>query len=314
MSNLGGTHTHTILEYFISQNNTLKTALNNNLKRFAPDYLRNHLYNKAEYLLFKDVRKTLTFWYTKCQNLYKQLLTRGQNVGHPTTSLHNSTQQALDCIEFTETLLNTTNNSFLIAKAYRTVVLTYKYLSDGHIKRETQAYRVVHSTPNTTKNNGFWGSNTELRIRTDISHVATDNIYKNQSTSTDLGLSRAVETQTAMDLQNTTQYSTTEVQTDIVYTKEVETNTHNKVTLTQDVGTDTYKQVVTDTVTQTYILQEDRATGSKLIHDSLTGNGPNLKAFVDISDSHTMKYKANRMISYVKNGKLYQTYTYPGHF
>jgi len=215
MSNLGGTHTHTILEDFLSHHNTLKVALNSNLKRFAPDYLRNHLNNAVEYLQFKQVRKTLTFWYTKCQNLYKYLLTLGPIAGRPTTSLLTEIQQALKCIEFTETLLNTTNNSFLIAKAYRTVVLTYKNLSDGHLRLETQSQNTTYSTP--------LSSSFLLNRRISSSNYNTYCSDTGVSSGTDSRSSRTVETQTdnAEQAVNTVE---TEVQTDSPCTQEMGTS------------------------------------------------------------------------------------------
>ncbi len=229
MSNLGGTHKHTILEDFLSKHNTLKTALNNNLKRFAPDYLRNHLNNKAEYLLFKHVRKTLTFWYTKCQSLYKYLLTLGPIAGHPTTSLLNATHQALHCIEFTETLLNTTNNSFLIAKAFRTVVLTYKNLSDGHLRREAQSQNTTNSTP--------WSTSYLLNKRISSSNYNTYCSDTRVSSGTDSKSSRTVETQT----ENTEQLVNTD---DIQSTKDIHCRVAEVQTVKQnakEVGTNTDK-------------------------------------------------------------------------
>jgi len=216
MSYLGGTHTHNTVKDFLSHHNTLKAALNSNLKRFAPDHLRNHLNNREEYLLFKQVRKTLTFWYTKCQNLHKYLLTLGPITGHPTTSLLTELHQALKCIKSTETLLNTTNNSFLIAKAYRTVVLTYKNLSDGHLRWEIQSQNVTHST--------LTSSSYLLNKRISVSNYNTYCTDAEEALDTDSRSSRSVETQTDNTEQSVNtddkltakdiQYSSRKVQTD----------------------------------------------------------------------------------------------------
>jgi len=223
MSYLGGTHTHNTVKDFLSHHNTLKAALNSNLKRFAPDHLRNHLNNREEYLLFKQVRKTLTFWYTKCQNLHKYLLTLGPITGHPTTSLLTELHQALKCIKSTETLLNTTNNSFLIAKAYRTVVLTYKNLSDGHLRWEIQSQNVTHST--------LTSSSYLLNKRISVSNYNTYWADTEDASGTNSRSSRSIETQTENTVQSVNtdgiitakyiQCSSAEVQTDNPGTHEV---------------------------------------------------------------------------------------------
>ena len=171
MFSSGGTHQPANLAHFNVEHKALKTALNNNLKQFSTDYLRHHLASEQDYFRFKDLRRAITIWYVKgqttCKYLLHSTLTQGSNTGQ----LQSLIAQSLHNIKHVRTSLHGCNK-LIIAKAYRTVVLTYKHLSDGYISSTTptlshswssgyQSPTLLHSTPNTNKLQTSRSTNTD---------------------------------------------------------------------------------------------------------------------------------------------------------
>jgi hypothetical protein len=157
MFSSGGTHQPTNLARFNVEHKALKTALNNNLNQFSTDYLRHHLASEHDYWLFKEIRRAITLWYVKGQNTCKYLLHSAPTQGSNTSRLQSLVAHSLHNIRHVRTLLQGCSK-FIIAKAYRTVVLTHKNLSDGYISSTTptlshswssgyQTPTTLHSTP-----------------------------------------------------------------------------------------------------------------------------------------------------------------------
>jgi hypothetical protein len=159
MFSSGGTHQPANLAHFNVEHKALKTALNNNLKQFSTDYLRHHLASEQDYFRFKDLRRAITIWYVKGQTTCKHLFHSTPTQGSNTHQVQSLVEHSLHNIRHVRTLLQGCNK-FIIAKAYRTVVLTYKHLSDGYISSTTptlshswssgyQSPTLLHSTPHT---------------------------------------------------------------------------------------------------------------------------------------------------------------------
>jgi hypothetical protein len=161
MFSSGGTHQSANLAHFNVEHKALKTALNYNLKQFSTDYLRHHLASEQDYFKFKEIRRAITFWYVKGQTTCKYLLHSTHTQDSNTDQLQSLVAHSLHNIRHVRTLLQGCSK-FLIAKAYRTVVLTHKHLSDGYISSTTptlshtwssgyQSPTILHSTPHASK-------------------------------------------------------------------------------------------------------------------------------------------------------------------
>lgn len=113
----------------MAKHKLFKLELNANLALFNKDALRQNLPTFADYIQFKDLRRSLNIWYVEGQNImanYLNPLNAQGNLTSPTYLLnyiHHLQQYLPNCRAIT------------VAKAYRTIVLTHKELSDGHIHR-----------------------------------------------------------------------------------------------------------------------------------------------------------------------------------
>lgn len=165
--------THSNTSQFNVEHNYLKTLLNNTLSHFTQQQLRQHLPTYNTYIRFKELRRAIRIWYTNGQDLYQQLQT-------PTTTLINADiQYNNENLQTVQSYIRTTDK-FTIAKAYRTVVLTYKHLSDGYIRRQQlqrqqqQQHSHIPTTMATTT------TETQTEWETDTAHS------KDQDTQTDI--------------------------------------------------------------------------------------------------------------------------------
>ena len=154
-----------LLEQYEKEYKDLKDLLNDNLYHFRPEDLRNNTKDDASFKDFVDLRKDLTQWYTGGQQLAKQILKYRQNGKVdiiksnisivPSTipykeqndffkEIEEVTQlQNLKALNYllelsldrTRIILHKLNSleCFIQAKAWRTVVLSNKDISDGAI-------------------------------------------------------------------------------------------------------------------------------------------------------------------------------------
>jgi len=152
-----------LIDLFEDKYSQLKTLLNRNLASFETDELRQNVENDRKFAEFLTLRKKLTVLYTDSQNLLKTIQLF-QDTGRldlievkMTTKITHTSQQDLNFLEqtisdlvykqnkklFTTLLCQnlklikdldstlTHTDPFVTAKAFRTVVLTHKGLSDG---------------------------------------------------------------------------------------------------------------------------------------------------------------------------------------
>jgi len=110
----------------------LKLELNCNLAQFEKTTLRQNLPTFTDYHQFKELRRTLNTWYVEGQNLVAKYLFAPYN--QPPTNQSLPTY-LLNIIHHLQQSVLPTCKAIIVAKAFRTVVLTHKTLSDGHMHR-----------------------------------------------------------------------------------------------------------------------------------------------------------------------------------
>ena len=141
--------TMALIEEFHQKHRLLKINLNANLALFNTDQLRQHLPDLNSYIVFKDIRRTLTQWYTEGQNLQGLLLTT-HHTQH--ASYRRETTLLLNIIQYINFILPTCQ-AITVAKAFRTVVLTHKTLSDSHLATSRCS---LFNSSDCTSNNMFF--------------------------------------------------------------------------------------------------------------------------------------------------------------
>jgi len=141
--------TMALIEEFHQKHRLLKINLNANLALFNTDQLRQHLPDLNSYIVFKDIRRTLTQWYTEGQNLQGLLLTT-HHTQH--ASYRRETTLLLNIIQYINFILPTCQ-AITVAKAFRTVVLTHKTLSDSHLATSRCSF---FNSSDCTSNNMFF--------------------------------------------------------------------------------------------------------------------------------------------------------------
>lgn len=143
-SNTRSTHTNITanITNFNVQHRQLKAHLNNLLTQYSHNSLRQHVQTHQGYLYFKQIRRSITIWYTNGQLLQQYLQQHNNNTDrtHINTDINNN----LTNISQVRTQLNSLED-FATAKAFRTVVLTYKYLSDGCLHKQLTSTPVKHT-------------------------------------------------------------------------------------------------------------------------------------------------------------------------
>ena len=161
-----------LLLNFETQYNNLKKELNNTLHGFNSDDLREKTNTKEEYTAFTDIRKDITQWYVQGQhfcktiiqykstghiNLIKTNVTTSPSLPHDDkeycfTELEEVTKKQ-NIIAMNKLLIQHTTRTehlkqklqdltpFVIAKAFRTVVLSNKDLSDNKVTQKQDTRR-----------------------------------------------------------------------------------------------------------------------------------------------------------------------------
>lgn len=153
----GGTHTLPTIVTFNIQHKAIKDTLNGILRLYNTTHLRQHLNNNQDYLLFKELRRAITVWYTEGQYLRRNILQTGPAQLTYNEQLQSYVIRNLYNIDYLQTLVQH-SHTLIVAKAFRTVVLTYKHLSDGFINStlpmanhsvlgSSHSAAFVHSTP-----------------------------------------------------------------------------------------------------------------------------------------------------------------------
>lgn len=230
----GSTHPNNIWEDFIRKHNSLKSDLNRNLSNFTTDTLRNHFTNRSDYLHFKKVRNALTFWYVNGQTLYKKLQIQDRDKLYPTASMSNSSKRILQHIQYTGALLDTTDDDFLIAKAYRTVVLSYKHLSDRSNRFTSYIPTRARSTPK-TKHYNILQEHTNVKTFSRSTDTQTEGYgtFNNYTFTPDKMQQRSVgfQTETTDNKDKGVQVSTQVVESGSDKMTDVETNTEGLTVL-----------------------------------------------------------------------------------
>jgi len=182
-----------LIEAFLSDYAKLKENLNATLSQFSTRELRQNTETKEDYDAFVDIRKDLTITYKSGQHLLKQIKdfkTKGHiNIIKTHTSIIPVSIPPEDIVTFRKEIETTAqkqnmkilhkllrqnvnrikeiNNKltiydpFIAAKAFRTVVLTNKDLSDGHLLYKTTQRQTEHRTYNTHKDTEHKSNNHE---------------------------------------------------------------------------------------------------------------------------------------------------------
>jgi hypothetical protein len=138
-----------LLDNFMEKHRLLKLQLNCNLAQFDTTTLRQNLPTFTDYYQFKELRRTLNTWYVEGQNLSANYLFSPYN--QPPTNQGLLTY-LLNRIHILQQSILPTCKAIIVAKAFRTVVLTHKTLSDGHIHRSRSS---VFLCSECTNNNNF---------------------------------------------------------------------------------------------------------------------------------------------------------------
>ena len=302
--------TMALIEEFHQKHRLLKINLNANLALFNTDQLRQHLPDLNSYIVFKDIRRTLTQWYTEGQNLQGLLLTT-HHTQH--ASYRRETTLLLNIIQYINFILPTCQ-AITVAKAFRTVVLTHKTLSDSHLATSRCSF---FNSSDCTSNNMFFAptpsytEDTQTQVKqistpTPPQHIdyntrtqlpsnsmPTDLLTLNHIqtsvlalTPTDLSILTVVTTHAETQTETTQDSSTPILTVPTTHTEtQTETTQDSSMPILTAATTHTQTQTKTtqDSFTQTLVTHYD--PNIKLYNNSTPNKGPH-KIFTGVL-SHT---------------------------
>jgi hypothetical protein len=192
-------------------------------------------------MYFKEMRRTITRWYTNGQQLQQHLQQYNYTWRQDSTQVDKDIQYNLVNIAQLKAQIDN-SEPFATAKAFRTVVLTYKQLSDGNL------YRNRTSTP--ANNTSTW-LHTQQLLKQHNSQTVSESSYRT------IHSVQHAQTETEQTMQ-TDQY----IQTDTLNntnTTDTQTETEQTIQTDQNIQTDTLNNTNT-TDTQTDTTTADKCT------------------------------------------------------